>query len=159
MKASLIGKVGGGGRASSRSAFSSCAGTTIGDRMASRSVYSLPTTTESAQSAEVAMGSQESCSSRQADEALSSVPIVHDKSGTDSLKTLKEMKTEMVKKANNPFRWSRKSRPNPLPRCREESGGFVFTEEMLALATFAKVFATGPEDPMKNRHCFFCMLC
>ena len=30
---------------------------------------------------------------------------------------------------------------------------------MLALAPFAKVFAIGPEDPLKNRPCFFCMLC
>ena len=35
----------------------------------------------------------------------------------------------------------------------------MFLEEMLALAPFAKVFAPGPEDPLKNRHCFFCMLC
>ena len=101
-----IGNVGGGGRASRRSAFSSCAGTSVGDSVASRSVYSLPTITESAQSEEVAMGSQEPCSSRQADEAFSSVPIVHDKSGTDSSKTLKEVKTELVKRANNLFPWS-----------------------------------------------------
>ena len=75
------------------------------------------------------------------------------------IKTLKEIKAKLVKKANNPFRWSRKGRPNPLPRCGEESGGYVFTEEMLALAPFAKVFATGPEEPLKKRHCFFCMLC
>ena len=105
------------------------------------------------------MSSQEPCSSRQADKALSSVPVGYDKSGTDSLKTLKEIKTELVKKANNPFRWSRKGRPNPPPKCGEESGGYVFTEEMLALAPFAKVFATGPEDPLKNRHCLFYMLC
>ena len=104
------------------------------------------------------MGSQEPCSSRQADEALSSVPVVYDKSWTDSLKTLKEMKAELVKKAKNPFPWSRKGRPNPLPKCGEGSGGYVFTEKMLALALFAKVLATGPEDPPKNRHCF-CMLC
>ena len=127
--------------------------------MASRSGYSLPTTIESAQSEEVAMGSQEPCSSPQADEALSSVPIVHDKSGTDSLKTLKQRKTELVRKANNPFRWSRKGRPTHLAKCGEESGGYVFTEKMLALAPFAKVFATGTEGPLKNRHCFFCMLC
>ena len=89
LKANVIGRAGGGGRASSRSAFSSCAGTSIGDSVASRSVFSLPTITESAQSEEVAMGSQEPCSSRQAVEALSSVPVVHDKSGTDRLKTLK----------------------------------------------------------------------
>ena len=106
----------------------------------------------------MAIGSQEPCSSRQADEALSGVPIVHDKIGTDSSKTLKGIKTELEKKVNNPFHWSRKGRPNPLPKCGEASGGYVFTEEMLALARFAKVFATGPEDPLKNRHCFFCML-
>ena len=122
LKAILIGRRGGGGKASSKSAFSSCAGTSVGNSVASRSVYSLPTITESTGSEQVAMGSQEPCSSRQADEALSSVPIVCDKSGTDSLETLKE-KTELVKKANNPFRWSRKGRPNPFPRCGEESGG------------------------------------
>ena len=155
LKSNLIGRRGGGGKASNKSTFSSCAGTSVGDSVASRSVYSLPTITESTQSQEVAMGSQEPCSSRQADEALSSVPVVHDKSGTDSLKTLEEIKTELVKKAKNPFRWSRKGRPNPLPRSGEESVGYEFTEEMLALAPFAKVFGTGPEEPLKNRHCFF----
>ena len=159
LKANSIGRRGGGGKASSKSTFSSCAGTSVGDSVASRSVYSLPPITESTRSEEVAMGSQEPCSSRQADEALSSVPIVCDKSGTDSLKTLEEKKTELVEKANNPFQWSRKGRPNPLSRCGEERGGYVFTEEMLALAPFAKVFATGPEEPLRNRHCFFCMLC
>ena len=158
-KANLIGRGGGGGKASSRSAFSSCAGTSVGDSVASRFVFSLPTITESTENEQVTMGSQQPSSSRQADEALSSVPVVHDKSGTDSLKTLKEIKTELVKKSNNPFRWSKKGRPNPLPKCREENGGYVFTEETLALAPFAKVFATGLKDPSKNRHCFFCMLC
>ena len=88
LKSNLIGRLGGGGKASNKSTFSSCAGTSVGDSVASRSVYSLPTITESTQSEEVAMGFQEPCSSRQADEALSSVPVVHDKSGTDSLKTL-----------------------------------------------------------------------
>ena len=159
LKANLIGRRGGGGKASSKSTFSSCAGASVGDSVASRSVYSLPTITESTRSEEVAMGSQEPCSSRQVDEALSSVPIVCDKSGTDILKTLKEIKRELVKKAINPFRWSRKGRPNPLPRSGEESGGYVFTDEMLALAPFANVFATGPEEPLKKRHCSFCMLC
>ena len=26
------------------------------------------------------------------------------------------------------------------------------------LAPFAKIFATGPEDPLKDRHCFYCMI-
>ena len=104
LKTNLIGRRGGGRRASSKSAFSSCAGTSVGDCVASRSVYSLPTITESTGSEQVTIGSQEPCSSRQADDALSGVPIVDDKRGTDSLKTLKEIKTELEKKANNPFR-------------------------------------------------------
>ena len=79
VKANLIVRRGGGAKASSKSTFSSCAGTSVGDSVASRSVYSLPTITESTQSEEVAMGSQEPCSSRQADEALSTVLVVHDK--------------------------------------------------------------------------------
>ena len=35
----------------------------------------------------------------------------------------------------------------------------VFTEEMLTLAPFAKVFVTGLEDPLKNTYCFFYRLC
>ena len=49
--------------------------------MASRSVYSLPTITESTNSEQVASVFQEPCSCRQADEALSSVPGAYDKSG------------------------------------------------------------------------------
>ena len=64
--------------------FFSCAGISVGDSVESRSVYSLRTKTESTESEQVTMAFQEPCSSRQADEALSSVPVVHDKSGTDS---------------------------------------------------------------------------
>ena len=87
------------------------------------------------------------------------MPVVYEKNGTDSLKTLKERKAEIVKKANNVFRWSRESHPNPLPKSGEKSSGYVFTEEMLTLASFAKVFATGHVDPLKKRHCLFCLLC
>ena len=159
LKTDLIGRGGGGGKAPSRSAFSRGAGASVGDSVASRSVYSLPTIPESTESEQVTMGSQEPCSSRQADDALSILPVLHDKSGTDSLQTLTKIKSKLVKKVYNPFRWSGKGRANPVPKCGEESSGYVFTEEMLALALFAKVSATGPEDPLKNRQCFFCMLC
>ena len=119
----------------------------------------MPTISESTKSEHGAIGSQEPCSIRQAGEALSSVPVVYDKSGTDSLKSLKEIKAELVKKANTSFRWSRKGRPNPLPKCVEKSSGKVFSDKMLALAPFAKVFDTGPEDPLRNRHCSFCIMC
>ena len=35
----------------------------------------------------------------------------------------------------------------------------MFTDEMIEIAPLAKTFATGPENPLKNRHCFFCMIC
>ena len=57
LKSNLIGRRGGGGKASNKSTFSSCAGTSVGDSVASRSVYSLPTITKSTQNEEVAMGS------------------------------------------------------------------------------------------------------
>ena len=105
------------------------------------------------------MNSQEPCSNPKADEALSSVPVVYKKNGTDSLKTLKKIQADLAKKVNKPFRWSREGRLNYLPKCGEERGGYIFTEEMLTNALFEKVFATGPEDPLMSKHCFFCMLC
>ena len=40
-----------------------------------------------------------------------------------------------------------------------DGGGYVYTEKMQEIAPFAKKFATGPENPLKNRHCFFCIIC
>ena len=105
------------------------------------------------------MGSQALCSIRQADEALSCVPVVHEKSGTDSLRTLEETNADLAEKSNNPFCWSEQSRPNPLPECGEDSGGYIFTDKLLTLAPFAKVFATGPQDSLKTKTCFFKLLC
>ena len=36
---------------------------------------------------------------------------------------------------------------------------YVFTEQKLELAPFAKTLATGPEDPFKNWHCVHCLIC
>ena len=151
-KASLIGRRGGGGRASSKSAFSSCAGTSVGDCVASRSVYSLLNITESTGSEQLRIGSQELCSSRQPDEALSGVPIVHDKSGTDSLKTLKEIKTELEKKVNIPYRWSRKSRPNHFTNhqvWRSERWVRIYGEDV-GTCTFCKSFRHWTRRPFEK---------
>ena len=40
-----------------------------------------------------------------------------------------------------------------------DKGGYVFTDKMLELAPFAKVFSTEPDYPLSNRYCFDCMLC
>ena len=66
LRANLIGRCRGGRMASSRSVFSSRAGTSVGESIASQSVYSLPTITESTKNEQVAMSSQKPCSSRQA---------------------------------------------------------------------------------------------
>ena len=90
-KTNLIGRGGGGRMASSGSAFSGRAGTSDGDCVASHCLYSLPTITESMKSEQVDMGSQEPRSSRQVDEALSSVSVVYWKSRTHCLKTLQDI--------------------------------------------------------------------
>ena len=103
--------------------------------------------------------SQQPCSSRQADAVLGfSRTEVNEFNDTDSLKTLGQIRSDARKKCEF-YKWSREGRPNPISPSGSDGGGYVFTEEMLELAPFAKIFATGPENPLKNRHCFYCMLC
>ena len=144
-----------GERGSGRSVSRSGSGSTVVDSVASRSFYSLPTITESLDSDQL----QQPCSSRQADAVLGfSRTEVNEFNDTDSLKTLGQIRSD-VRKKGELYKWSREGRPNPISPSGSDGGGYVFTEEMLELAPFAKVFATGPENPMKNRHCFYCMLC
>ena len=144
-----------GERGSGRSVSRSGSGSTVVDSVASRSFYSLPTITESLDSDQL----QQPCSSRQADAVLGfSRTEVNDFNDTDSLKTLGQIRSD-VRKKGELYKWSREGRPNPISPSGSDGGGYVFTEEMLELAPFAKVFATGPENPLKNRHCFYCMLC
>ena len=144
-----------GERGSGRSVSRSGSGSTVVDSVASRSFYSLPTITESLDSDQL----QQPCSSRQADAVLGfSRTEVNEFNDTDSLKTLGQIRSDVQKKGEL-YKWSREGRPNPISPSGSDGGGYVFTEEMLELAPFAKVFATGPENPLKNRHCFYCMLC
>ena len=144
-----------GEKGSGRSVSRSGSGSTVMDSVASRSFYSLPTITESFDSDRL----QQPCSSRQADAALSfSQTEVNEFNDTDSLKTLGQIRSD-VRKKGELYKWSREGRPNPISPSGSDGSGYVFTEEMLELAPFAKVFATGPENPLKNRHCFYCMLC
>ena len=122
--------------------------------------FSLPTITESFGSNPSAGElTQQPCSSRQADAALSfSRTEVTEINDTDSLKTLGQILSDALKKGSL-YKWSREGRPNPISPSGSDDGGYVFTEEMLEIAPFAKVFATGPKNPLKNWHCFFCMIC
>ena len=82
-----------------------------------------------------------------------------EKSGTYSLKTLQQTKSsQKKKKKSRSCRWSGEVRLNPLLPSGDDKCGYVFTE-MLEFAPLAKVFATGLEDPLENKYCFYCMLC
>ncbi len=144
-----------------QSPFPSVAGSSMGDSVASRSAYSLPTITETGGTDVIVGGGivEEPCSSRQADARLALGSESVDRPGTDSLKTLQQIKSSQKKKKSHLCKWSREGRLNPLLPSGDDKGGYVFTEEMLVLAPFAKVFATGPEDPLENKYCFYCMLC
>ena len=145
-----------------RSPFPSVAGSSMGNSVASRSAYSLPTLTEN-EWGDVIVGegvAEEPCSSRQADARLAMGGESSERPGTDSLKTLQQIKSsQKKKKKSHSCKWSREGRLKPLLPSGDDKGGYVFTEEMLELAPFPKVFATGPEDPLENKYCFYCMLC
>ena len=164
----LLKAMGGGGFQSvgsrhfiGRSPFPSVAGSSWSNSIASRTIYSLPTVTETDVSNVVVGGEvlQEPCSSKQADARLAA-NVGGEKPGSHSLKTLQEIRrSEKKKRQSKMWKWSRKGRQNPLLPAGDDKGCYVFTEEMLELAPFAKVFATGPDDPLKNRFSFYCMLC
>ena len=144
-----------------RSPFPSVAGSSWGDSIASRTTCSLPTITETGVSIVLGAGEvlQEPCSSKQADARLAANGG-GEKAGSDSLETLQEIKrSEKKKRQSKMWKWSREGRQNPLLPTGDDKGGYVFTEEMVELAPFAKVFATGPDDPLNNRYSFYCMLC
>ena len=144
------------------SLFPSVAGLSLGDSVASQSAHSLPTITET-EGTDVIVGggnTEEQCTSRQADARLALGTESVERPGTDSLKTLQQIKSsQMKKKKSHSRKWSRQGRLNPLLPSGDDKGGYVFMEEMLELAPLAKVFATGPEDPLENKYCFYCMLC
>ena len=103
---------------------------------------------------------QEPCSSKQADARLAAEHDGGEKPGSGTLMTLQQIKrSEKKKRQSKMWKWSREGRQNPLLPTGDDKGGYVFTEEMLELAPFAKVFATGPDDPLNNRYCFYCKLC
>ena len=45
------------------------------------------------------------------------------------------------------WKWSREGRQNSQLPTVDTKGGYVFTEELLEFAPFARVFAAGPDDP------------
>ena len=63
------------------------------------------------------------------------------------------------KKVAEPYKMSYEGRPNPFPKCKIDEGGWIFLEERLQRVPWAKVFATGHEDPLNYRQKFYCMDC
>ena len=133
----------------------------MGDSVPTRSVYSLRTITETEGTNGIMGGDlvEEPCSSRLADAPLAMGTECSEKPGTDSLKTIQQIKSSQKNKKWRSCKWSSEGRLNPLLPSGDDKGSYVFTEEMLELAPFAKAFATGPEDPLENKYCFYCILC
>ena len=111
-----------------KSPFPSVAGSSMGDSVASRSVYSLPTFTETEGTDVIAGGGivEEPCSSRQADARLALGSESVERPGTDSLKTLQQIKSGQKKKKAHSCKWSREGRLNPLLPSGDDKGGYVF---------------------------------
>ena len=149
-----------GEKRSGQSSLFSRGGSTVMESVASGSFCSLSTFTESSGSCPSAGDlAQQPCSGRQADAALDfSRTEVAEIEDTDSLKTLGQIGFNARKKGNL-YKWLRGGRLNPIASSGPDDGEYVFTEEMLELAPFAKIFATGTKNPLKNWHCFFCMIC
>ena len=83
-----------------QSHFPSVAGSSMGDSVASGSAYSLPTITET-EGTDVIVGggiAEEPCSSRQADARLALGGESSERPGTNSLKTLQQIRSSQWKK-------------------------------------------------------------
>ena len=139
----------------------SIAGSSWGDTVASRINYSLPTVRETDASNVVAVeGSlQEPCSSKHADACLAVGQESSEKPGSDSLQTLQEIKRSEKRKQTKMWKWSGEGRQNTLLPTGGDKVGYVSTGGKLELSPFAKVLAEGPDDPLYNLYCFYCMLC
>ena len=149
------------GHPAGSSPFPSFAGSSMGNSVASRSVHSLPTITETEGNNVIVSGDvlDEPRSSIQADVRLAMGTEASEKPRTDSLKMLQQIKSSGMEKKSRLCKWSREGRLNALLPSPDDKGGYVFTEEMLEPTSFANVLGTGHEDPLENKYCFYCMLC
>ena len=82
-----------------------------------------------------------------------------EKPGSDILKILQQIQLNEKKKQSRKWRWSRERFLNPFLPSGNDKERYVFAEEILEFALFAEVFATGPNDPLENKYCFYCILC
>ena len=137
-----------------RSPSLSVAGSSMVYSVASRSVFSLRTVTETEGTNVIVIGDvlEKLCSSRQAAARLAMETEGSEKPGTGSLNTLQQFKSSQKKKKMHSCKWSREGRLNPLLHSGDDKRGYVFTEEVLELAPFPKEFATGPEYPLENKY-------
>ena len=107
----------GSGHSIGRPQFPGVAGCSWGNSVASTASYLLPTVAETDTSIVVTVGGslQEPCSSKQADARLAAGHPGGEKHGSDSLKTLQEVKgNEKKKKQAKLWKWSWEGRQNPL---------------------------------------------
>ena len=92
-----------------KSPFPCVAGSSMGDSVASRSVYLLPAITETEGTNVIVSGDvlEEPCSSRQADVSLAMGTEGSEKRGSDCLKTLQQFNSSQKKKKMHLCKWTR----------------------------------------------------
>ena len=148
-----------------RSLFPSVIGSAVGDSVASQSRCSLPTTsgftgTAADEDADQTVEIQQSVFTgnvveSELAEAVSTalgevdVPLA---ALSRELRVKSRMKEDL-------FKLSREGRSNSICVGGGDQGGWVFMEENLQRVPWSKLFASGPENPLENRHSFFCMIC
>ena len=71
---------------------------------------------------------------------------------------LRLKKVKGKKRAIDPCRVSRERRPKPIPRYGNDEREWINTEEVLQRVSWAEVFARWSENPLLNRHRFFCTM-
>ena len=111
-----------------RSPFPGVAGSSWGDTIASRTIYSLSTVTETDVSNVVVGGEslQEPCSSKQVDARLAAEHVCCEKPSSDSLKTLQHLQQikrgEKKNRQSKMWKWSREGRQNPMLPAGDDKG-------------------------------------
>ena len=144
-----------------KSPFPSVAGSSWGESVASMTNYSLPTVTEVDVGNVVAtdVTLEEPCSSRRADARLTAGHGSVEEPGSDSLKTLQEIKRNEKRKQAKMWKWSREGRQNPLLPAGNDKGCLFFSCRLISCNVFKlSLPGSSPLPCPANKRALACLL-
>ena len=139
-----------------RSPFPSVAGSSAGDSVASWSVYSLPTITETETSNLIISGRalEEPSSSRQAVDRSVEKCTANEKSRSNGLKTVQQIKCSEKKKKARMWKWSRKGRLNPYCPVVMKRVNMFLRKVFWKLPHLLKCLPRDLRDPLETKTLF-----